>query len=134
MNLHSKLPYLLVSIYSENSLLDYSEVGDWINDFENTLKTEWRVHPEVEENYNKQKAQFVQLAKQNNLTDEVSTSMIKETSLIIISKAPRKWELVERLRKIDVIMYNIWRKSKAFDSDQFKNEVQSFLKFYDGNK
>ena len=127
-----EIPSLLASIYSGNSLLDYSEVGDWVNDYENTLKTEWRVHPEVEDDYNKQKLKCVELTKQNIMTDEVFASAIKETASMIVSKVPRKWELSKDLRKIDTILLNVWRKSKDFSIDEFKVEVKDFLKPYEG--
>ena len=47
-------------------------------------------------------------------------------------KVPRKWEPSKDLGKIDIILLNVWRKSKDFSINEFKVEAKDFLKPYEG--
>ena len=126
-NATSKLPELVILVYSNSPLLDFSVDQDWAADFDAKLKTEWQVHPEVEQQFAQQTQKAVDLAKANKLTDETLKVMAAETAELVVSNAPRKWELAKSLRQIDTIAANVWKKAKSFDIEAFRGEIKEFM-------
>ena len=84
------MPELVLVVYSNSPLLDFSVDQDWATDFDAKLKTEWQVHPEIEQQFAQQTQKAVDLAKANKLSDETLKAMAAETAELVVSNAPRK--------------------------------------------
>ena len=89
-NSTSQIPELLGDMYSGSSLLDFSPDWSWTTDFERTLKTEWRLRPEIEQQYTMTIKKAVDLAKESKLPDDILKSMVSDTAKLILSNTPRK--------------------------------------------
>ena len=126
-NSTSQIPELLGDMYSRSSLLDFSPDWSWTTDFDSTLKTEWRLRPEIEQQYTMTIKKAVDLAKESKLPDDILKSMVSDTAKLILSNTPRKWELAQSNMKIDTIISNLCKKAKAFNIDLFRSEIKDFL-------
>ena len=90
LNTTGSVPELLSLTYSNSQLLDFGVDQDWSADFDGKLKTEWRVHPEIEQHLAEQTQKVVDLAMTDKLTDEIFNIIVTETADLVVLNAPRK--------------------------------------------
>ena len=119
-----KAPYLIKRNYSHKELVNYSQKWNWNDDYDKIIKIEEKTNDNFVNQLNIAKENSVELEIQNKLTPKILKEKTKFIASIVTSNVPRKWSVVENLKKVETIFLNLWKHNEKFDTDQLKIEVK----------